>query len=254
MERLSEIGPTISRVFQKLTFAIMQLFFTNDIRGEFAHLPEEEARHCVQVLRKREGDTLTFVDGKGGWYEGVIAETAKKRCVVQIQKQLSEFQNRPFYLHIAIAPTKNISRFEWFLEKATEIGIDEITPLFCERSERKRVRIDRLQKIVLSAMKQSLKAYLPVLNEPVSFSKFMQQDFLDYQKFITHCHHEEVHLQHLYTQGDDAIILIGPEGDFSEKEVKLAVESGFVGSGLGRSRLRTETAGIVACHTVSLKN
>ena len=234
----------------------MNLFYTNIIEKNVAILPEIEARHCVQVLRKRVGDSIQFIDGKGGFYEGIIDETGKKKCIIKIEKSTQNFGKRNHYLHIAIAPTKNIDRFEWFLEKATEIGIDEITPLYCEHSERKRIRLDRLEKIVLSAMKQSLKAYLPKLNDLTKFNDFLN-DFpknID-PKFIAHCQDgEKTHLKNNSLIAQNVTVLIGPEGDFSPAEIQKANQHDFGSVTLGTSRLRTETAGIVACHIVNLLN
>jgi len=160
---------------------------------------------------------------------------------------------RPFRLHMAVAPTKNTARFEWFLEKATEIGVDEITPLICEHSERVQIRIDRLQKIILSAAKQSLKTYLPVLNEPVKFDDFIRLN-LTGSRFVAYVEeHQPIHLKTAYQNGD-CTILIGPEGDFSKKEMEAAFKKGFNPVSLGPSRLRTETAAIVACHIINIAN
>ena len=233
----------------------MQLFYAHQILDQLATLSEEEARHCNQVLRKKIGDNITFFDGNGNWYEGVIIFSNKKKVEIEISKTWKHVQNRNFYIHIAIAPTKNINRLEWFLEKATEIGIDEITPLLCHRSERKKIRNDRLEKIILSATKQSLKANLPILNPLTKFNKFIaQQDsFENFQKFIAYCEYEtNPQLKDNYEKGKNVIILIGPEGDFHPDEVNLARQHGFQSIGLGKERLRTETAGIVACHTVNL--
>ena len=231
----------------------MILFYTDDINGNIAHLDTEQARHCVQVLRKQEGDAISFVDGTGGFYEGIIQETGKKKCVIQIIKTQQGFNKRPFNLHIAIAPTKNTNRLEWFLEKATEIGIDEITPIICNHSERRKLRTDRLRKILVAAMKQSLKAYLPKLNEPISFKQFIQLPRTNLVKYIAQGA-ENTALKDNYTAKKDVLLLIGPEGDFSKEELSMAFDNGFLGIHLGKSRLRTETAGIVACHTLNLLN
>ena len=231
----------------------MILFYTTDIDGNIAHLDAEQARHCVQVLRRKEGDEIKFIDGNGGFYEGIIQETGKKKCVIQILKSEQAFQKRPFHLHIAIAPTKNINRLEWFLEKATEIGIDEITPIICHHSERRKLRTDRLQKILIAAMKQSLKAYLPKLNEPLSFKQFIRLPRTTASKYIAQGA-ENIALKDNYVAKNDVLLLIGPEGDFSKEELILAFENNFQGINLGKSRLRTETAGIVACHTLNLLN
>lgn len=231
----------------------MILFYTNDIDGNIARLDPEQARHCVQVLRRKEGDAISFVDGEGGFYEGLIHETGKKKCIIQIIKTQQGFNRRSFKLHIAIAPTKNINRLEWFLEKATEIGIDEITPIICHHSERRKLRIDRLQKILIAAMKQSLKAYLPILHEPITFKQFIQLPRNTSLKYIAQGA-ENAALKDNYVAKNDVLLLIGPEGDFSKEEIALAYKNGFAGIHLGKSRLRTETAGIVACHTLNLLN
>jgi len=231
----------------------MILFYTDDVDGNIARLDTEQARHCVQVLRKKEGDAISFVDGTGGFYEGIIHETGKKKCVIKIIKTQQGFNKRPFNLHIAIAPTKNMNRLEWFLEKATEIGIDEITPIICHHSERRKVRTDRLRKILVAAMKQSLKAYLPRLNEPISFKQFIQLPRTNLVKYIAQGA-ENAALKDNYSAKKDVLLLIGPEGDFSKAELSIAFDNGYQGINLGKSRLRTETAGIVACHTLNLLN
>lgn len=241
----------------------MILFYTNSIKNNVAELPPEEALHCLITLRNKVGDKIEFVDGNGNWYKGTIIGTGKKTVSIGIDSVVESYNKRGHYLHIAIAPTKNINRFEWFLEKATEFGIDEITPLICHHSERKKVRIDRLEKILKSAMKQSLKAYLPKLNELTSFKYFIQKQELiemtnDAQRFIAHCQStftdEKKHLKNMASAKSQITILIGPEGDFSSKEVEQALDLGFQEISLGNERLRTETAGIAACHMVTLAN
>jgi len=231
----------------------MILFYTNNIDGNIARLDVEQARHCVQVLRKKEGDAIAFVDGIGGFYKGVIQETGKKKCIIQILKTNHAHNKRPFKVHIAIAPTKNINRLEWFLEKATEIGIDEVTPIICHHSERRKIRTDRLQKILIAAMKQSLKAYLPQLNEPLPFKQFIQISRTNYSTYIAQGA-ENIPLKDNYQAPNNVLVVIGPEGDFSKQELEAAFANGFQGVNLGKSRLRTETAGIVACHTLNLLN
>ncbi len=232
----------------------MQLFYTTNIDDKLARLNPEEARHCVQVLRKRVGDQMDLVDGKGFFYKGEIIETSKKDCLIKILDQYEQVINRP-YLQIAIAPTKNIDRFEWFLEKATEIGIDEIIPLLCTRSERKRIRLDRLEKILASAMKQSLKAKLPRLRDLTRFKDFIQEEQNTNHKLIAYCNDDKLkHLKNIYTTNNTGLILIGPEGDFTQEEVNLALSNGFEGISLGKSRLRTETAGLIACSVFNLMN
>ena len=235
----------------------MQYFYTPHIDNNQGFLEAEEAAHCAQVLRKRPGDIIQFVDGKGNWYKGVLAESHKKKCVIDIKKTKAEQLAHSVKIHIAIAPTKNISRLEWFLEKATEIGISRITPIICQRSERKKIRTDRLQKILISAMKQSLKATLPQLDELQPFDKWINHFALDdaTQGLIAYCNEtDRTPLKTTYLPGKDVILLIGPEGDFSVEEVAMAKKAGYSGVSLGASRLRTETAGIVGCHTLNLMN
>ncbi len=231
----------------------MNLFYTTDIQGKLAIFHDEEARHCTQVLRHSPGDIVHFVDGQGSFYKGVILDFTKKECSIQIQQQREE-PAKTFKTHIAIAPTKNIDRFEWFLEKTTEIGIDEVTPLLCEHSERRQIRPDRLEKILVAAMKQSLKARLPKLNVLTLFEEFISQNIAQ-QRFIAYLDEgKNPHLKEICRAEQSVIILIGPEGDFSQQEIQTALDQGFAGVSLGESRLRTETAGIVACHIVNLIN
>lgn len=233
----------------------MQLFYTTDIEGDWLTLGEEESRHCLQVLRKRKGDVVIVVDGRGGFYEAVVEHTDKKACSCRIQRQWRGEENAPA-LHIAIAPTKNINRLEWFLEKAAEIGIQLITPILCRYSERKAIRADRLEKILLSAMKQSQRSTLPRLAPITTFDALVKREAVATgQKFIAYIDENvKVHLRENYVPGRDVCILIGPEGGFSAEEVAMAVENGFETVHLGKHRLRTETAGIVACHTINLMN
>lgn len=236
----------------------MNLFYATAISEGFAVLPEEEARHCIQSLRHRVGDTIYVTDGKGGFYETRITEAGKKQCVAHIEKAVQDYGRRNHYLHLAIAPTKNINRLEWFLEKATEIGIDEITPLVSEHSERRQLRPARLEKILLSAMKQSLKAYLPKLNDLAGFSEFIQRPVPVGEgtgRYIAYLGQGvKGHLKDNYQPGRGVCLLVGPEGGFSEAEARAAVAAGFTPVSLGPGRLRTETAGIVACHTINLLN
>ena len=231
----------------------MNLFYTNDIKDNIGFFDEVETRHCIHSLRKQIGDVIHFVDGQGNWYEGIITSSSKKNFQVSIEKTELWKKNRSNYVHIAIAPTKNIARFEWFLEKATEIGIDEITPILTFHSERKRIRVDRLEKIVLSAMKQSLKASLPKINELLKYKDFLKLEH-QHQKFIAFVEEQNLQLKDTIESAQDVIILIGPEGGFSKEEVDLAKNNNFVSVSLGSSRLRTETAGIVACHTNQIIN
>ena len=231
----------------------MHVFYTPDIQNR-AELPAEEAAHAVRVLRLQAGDEVTLTDGKGNFYRAEISVASNKRCLVNILETQPQEPLWQGHLHIAMAPTKNMDRTEWFAEKATEIGFDELTFLNCRFSERKVIKTERIQKILVSAIKQSLKARLPRLNEMTDFNKFVRQPF-NGQKFIAHCYEgEKPLLRDILKQGEDALVLIGPEGDFSEEEVKLAIEQGFQPISLGRSRLRTETAALVACHILNLQN
>lgn len=201
----------------------------------------------------RTGDTIHLTDGFGTLYTGQIMGQDIKNCPVMIMGMTPDFEKRPFRLHMAVAPTKNTARFEWFLEKATEIGIDEITPLICEHSERVQIRTDRLQKIILSAAKQSLKAYLPTMHDPVKFNDFIRLNH-PASRFVAYVEeHQPMHLKTAYQQGD-CTVLIGPEGDFSKKEMVAAFKNGFIPVSLGPSRLRTETAALVACHIINIAN
>lgn len=232
----------------------MQLFYVPDISGAEVFLDETESKHAVKVLRLLVGDEIQIIDGKGNFYEAEISEANPKKCRLSILEVKREFGKRNFRVHIAIAPTKNIDRFEWFLEKCTEIGIDEITPLLCDHSERKNIKPDRLEKILVSAIKQSLKAYLPKLNDLTPFKELVLSSE-NKSKYIAHCYdNEKNHLIHESLQNKDVLILIGPEGDFSHDEVEFALKNGFKEISLGESRLRTETAGIVACHIINLSN
>lgn len=229
------------------------IFYAPDIL-ENSILPEDESNHCIRVLRKKAGDAILITDGKGRFFNSVISDAHPKHCTVDILEIITETKHRAGFVHIAFAPTKNLDRIEWFAEKATEIGIDRITPLLCNHSERKEMKLVRIEKILVSAMKQSQKAYLPRLDDMTAFSSFIQQQF-NGQKFIAHCLPEEkALLKNLYKIGENVLILIGPEGDFSEKEVNDAINNGFKPISLGSSRLRTETAALVACNTIQILN
>jgi len=231
----------------------MSLFYVPALSSGFV-LPEEESQHAVKVLRMQVGDTLTVVDGAGGFYKARITNPHPKHCAFEITETILEYGKRNYRLHIAIAPTKNIERLEWFIEKATEIGIDEITPIVCRFSERKVIKAERLEKIIVSAAKQSVKAYFPTLNTLCTFDELIKTCQAS-QKFIAHCYEEDKRLLQTEIQpSEDVLILIGPEGDFSKEEVQKALSVGFIPVSLGSSRLRTETAGVVACHTVCLRN
>lgn len=222
--------------------------FYLDIKAEAGAqitLPEEESKHICKVLRLNQGDEILLVDGKGSAYTSEITVPHHKRCTVQV-KDVNFTEKEPYHIHIALSPTKNIDRFEWFLEKSTELGIHEITPLLCEHNERKTIKIERCKKILTAAMKQSKRSYLPQLNPLTNFDQFINT----HQKgFIAHCYDEkkssfEVNIE---KTNFNQPIIIGPEGDFSPTEVSLALEKGYTPITLGKTRLRTETAGIYAC-------
>lgn len=232
----------------------MQIFYTPDIQDDVYILNEEESRHCIKVLRLQKGDTVNLVDGCGTFYTAEITDPHPKRTSLRVMSRQAEFGKRNHYLHLAVAPTKNIERFEWFLEKATEIGIDEITPVICDRSERKDVKTERLNKIITSAVKQSIKAYHPKLNEAVRLKSFLSAEYPG-QKFIAHCNSgDKSALKNILIRETACTILVGPEGDFTPEEVSLSRDSGFVPITLGDTRLRTETAALEACFEVNFLN
>lgn len=233
----------------------MNLFYIPEIAGTECILDEKESGHIHKVLRKQVGDTLKLTDGKGYFYEAEILEADKRRCRVKVISKEEGNDKREYKLHIAIAPTKNMDRLEWFVEKSTEIGIDEISIINCFHSERKVVKNERLEKIKIAACKQSLKSNFPRIHEMRKFGDFISQDFPGYKKYIAYIDDEVKHtIRENYSAGENVIILIGPEGDFSKQEVEGAKKHGYLPISLGRSRLRTETAGVVACQTVSLMN
>jgi 16S rRNA (uracil1498-N3)-methyltransferase len=229
----------------------MHIFYDPHIQGDTLELDEKESLHAIRVLRLAGGDRVVLVDGRGGWYEAIILDGHPKHCLLRIDGVKEQYQPLAYSLHLAVAPTKNMDRYEWFLEKATEIGISEITPLICKRSERKQVKMERLEKILISAMKQSLKAYLPKLNQPVPMEKFLQTRHLG-SLGIAHCHPvERKGIQELDPVGNYTI-LVGPEGDFTEEEVEDALQAGYIPFHLGTSRLRTETAALYITTAISL--
>ena len=230
-----------------------QLFYAPDIAAEPV-LPEDESGHCVRVMRLKEGDRITITDGKGFLYHAILENTHPKHCRVIITERLPQKHLWEYEIHIAVAPTKNIDRMEWFVEKATEIGINTITCLRCHHSERREIKLQRLNKIAISAMKQSQKSILPQINEMTDFNKFIFQNF-DGHKMIAHCAEDKKQvIKNIYKPYGNALILIGPEGDFSIEEINAAISAGFTPITLGKSRLRTETAALVACHTIHLIN
>ncbi len=235
----------------------MQLFYNPNITLSTTSFTfdKEESRHIVRVLRKRENDLLQITNGNGILFNAKIISANDKKCSIQIISHKVKQKPWNYNIHIAIAPTKMNDRFEWFIEKATEIGIDEITPIICENSERKVIKLERLQKVLVSAMKQSLKYQIPKLNQPVKFSEILNTQS-ETVKLIAHCEDSDKKnfLQNLIKPNQNVLILIGPEGDFSVKEITKALQHKFIPLSLGASRLRTETAGIVVCNTISVIN
>lgn len=233
----------------------MQLFFNPNIDNSVSQfvLSPEESNHMLKVLRMNEGDTFHITNGKGYIYKAKIIDANHKKCKAEVVSSTKKHQ-KMYWFHLVVAPTKNNDRFEWFLEKATEIGVNEITPIICDRSERKIVKPERMKKVIQSAMKQSLQAHMPKLNPAVSYKEFIASS-PDGLLFIAHCDDEEkLELKRRVAPDKDVTILIGPEGDFSKEEIDLAYEMGYLPVSLGQNRLRTETAAIVACTTVNLIN
>lgn len=232
----------------------MNVFYLPDAQIGNISFPEEESKHIVKVLRMREGDVFCVTNGKGSLFDAELIDAHPKRAMATLSNQREGYDNRSFKLSIAIAPTKLNERTEWFLEKATEIGIDEIKLFASYHSERRVANVERFKKIVIAAMKQSVKSNMPVVEDMQSFEKLVKQDF-DGQKFIAWIDDDvKEQLCNLYNKGSNVLVLIGPEGDFSKEEVKLAKDNGFVPVSLGEARLRTETAAVVACHTIQLIN
>lgn len=232
----------------------MHIFNIEKSNSQTIKLSEEESKHAIKVLRLKIGDLVHLIDGEGGFYLAKLMSDNSKSCQFSVIEKHENYHKMPYFLHIAIAPTKNIERLEWFLEKSTEIGISEITPILCEHSERKIVKNDRLERVIVSAAKQSVKAFFPKLNSLQEFNLLVTSKF-EGEKFIAHCNKQDLpFLKNLISLKGNSLILIGPEGDFSQKEVSFAIENGFQEISLSTSRLRTETAGIVACDTVSILN
>lgn len=234
----------------------MQLFYTPNIEKTDKQIifPRDESKHIARVLRKNTGDVLKVTNGKGFLFTAEILSAEPKQCLAKVIEVEAE-KPKKYNLHLVVAPTKMNDRYEWFLEKATEIGIDEITPIICDHSERKTIKLNRYERVLQSAMKQSLHFSLPKINEAISFSEFMSIE-TGGQKFIAHCE-EDMQRSLLKNQAkphENITILIGPEGDFSPEEIKMAMKNKWKAVSLGNSRLRTETAAIVSCHTVALLN
>jgi 16S rRNA (uracil1498-N3)-methyltransferase len=241
----------------------MQLFYNSEISIETKQITFDkiESKHIVRVLRKEENDILKITNGKGFLFDAKIRLASDKKCTAEIINFEEKQKPWNYYLHIAIAPTKNNDRIEWFLEKATEIGIDEITPIICSNSERRVIKLERFEKILQAAMKQSLKFTLPKLNKPIKLNEFINQDF-DGKICIAHCESfdknskqgEKRFLKSIIDSSEKTTILIGPEGDFSSEEIKKCLKKNMIPISLGESRLRTETAGLVAVNTISFIN
>ena len=234
----------------------MQVFYSPEIFDGNFFLNKTESQHCIKVLRLRKYDIINLIDGRGGLYEARIISENPDRCEVQVIKQVKNHNKRKFNLHIAISLTKSTDRFEWFIEKATEIGIDEITPLICTRSERRIIKMDRLQKIIISSMKQAIVTTTPRLNEIKTFSEFISDSRrTKFHKYICHCSEgNRQKLKEIYHPGSNVIAVIGPEGDFTPEEIKLAKKNKFQSVLLGNNRLRTETAGIAICQILNFLN
>lgn len=235
----------------------MQVYYISPLTSLLpchATLGREESHHCIRVLRKHNGDSLHLTDGLGNLYLAAIVTEDASACLVQITELLESLPEKPYRCHIAVAPTKNISRFEWFLEKATEIGVDEITPLICSRSEKMHLRHDRLGKIIQSAALQSVSLKIPKLNKAIPLNDFVASE-LPESRFVAYVEEKQnLVLKKEYKPNSDCVILIGPEGDFTPQEIELAIRNKFVPVSLGRTRLRTETAALVAVHTIALLN
>ena len=235
--------------------ARMQIFYSTDITDNICRLDRNESKHCIKVLRLGTGSRVKIVDGQGNLYEGLISNPDAQGCQITVTNIIHNFESKDYKLHIAISPLKNSERFEWFIEKSVEIGIDEFTPLICRNTEKPGIRLNRINNLITSAMKQSLKAFRPLLHDPMQFSDFISSTQSGI-RMISTCGDtiRRSKIDAVYARNQDAVILIGPEGDFSQEEVDLAVSKGYKPVHLGRSRLRTETAGIAACHSVYFIN
>lgn len=226
--------------------------FIATVEQKLATLTSEESWHCAKVLRKKTGDNVQLIDGMGNFYEGILELVSDKKCTANLTSGPILQEKRNYYLHLAIAPTKQIDRIEWMIEKAVEIGIDEISFISCKNSERTVIKIDRIIKIVESAVKQSLQAYLPKINDLTSFKEIINSKEVD-QKLIAHCYNEEKNdLKQMEFKNKSTLVLIGPEGDFSMDEVDIALKNNFKAVSFGSNRLRTETAGLYVCQAASL--
>ena len=232
----------------------MNSFYISAFTGNSVQLTPEESKHCIKVLRLKKDDRVQLMNGAGSIFEAAIGVADPRCCILDILRE-EHFPNpRSYHLTIAIAPTKNMDRYEWFVEKATEIGVDKIVPILCKHSERKDIKIERLEKILISAMKQSGQTYLPELSKLTPFKEVTSGSF-EGAKLIAHCvPGDKELLKNVVSPGKNVLLLIGPEGDFDPSEIEHALDKGFLPVSLGNSRLRTETAGIVGCHTICLVN
>ncbi|MDR1583858.1 MAG: 16S rRNA (uracil(1498)-N(3))-methyltransferase [Prevotellaceae bacterium] len=221
------------------------MFYTEIIENEICVLSHDESKHCIAVLRHHNGDIVDVFSRSGEIFTAKIINDSQKKCVLNIIDTKPVYK-RPEFLHIAIAPTKNSDRIEWFVEKAVEIGIEEITPIFSEHSERRVLNIERIEKIIISAMKQSLNLNFPKINQPVEFKDFIRLKSEE-TKCIAYCEEKVISFAETISPGKPALTMIGPEGDFTKQEIEMAISKGFIPVSLGRSRLRTETAGVVSC-------
>lgn len=232
----------------------MNIFYEPNIKQTLL-LNEEESRHAIKVLRLSVGSKLYVVDGKGGFYTCEIRVAHEKKCEVKIIEEQQNYERHDFYIHLIIAPTKNMDRIEWMVEKCVEMGIHEISFIQTRYSERKEIKTARIEKIAIGAMKQSLKAFLPKINEMITWKAFLQKEVSENQKMIAHLEEGDRKLiQDLATPKGNYAVLIGPEGDFNPDEIEQALKKGFLPVTLGKSRLRTETAGLAACFTLNLIN
>jgi 16S rRNA (uracil1498-N3)-methyltransferase len=235
----------------------MHLFYAPDIQTPEHILSPEESMHCTRVLRLQESDTVCLADGKGTMCKGVITDPDFRGCRIRITDRLENYGARPYHLHVAVAPPKNMERFEWFVEKATEVGIDEITPLICERSERKHCKTERSERIAIAAMKQCKRAQMPVINRAVPFSQFLQSVVMEETSAAIACvwtDQKRIPVKKwILTTGNRILFLIGPEGDFSPGEIQEAIDMGCIPVDLGESVLRTETAALSTVFLASFK-
>ena len=233
----------------------MQIFYAPDISGSTYTLDENESKHLISVLRMSKGAEVKLIDGKGNLYTGIIEDPDQKKCTIGISAEIKDFEKRNYSLHIAISPLKNPERFEWFIEKSVEIGVDEITPIICKNTEKPGIKTQRINNLIISAMKQSLKAKKTVFNESCTFSEFIKTQTGNY-RMIAHCNPaiNRKSISEVCPKNESSVILIGPEGDFTAEEISQASGNGYIPIHLGSSRLRTETAGVAACHSVYFIN